>query len=1228
MGLTESIQDRPWNGQPGESARIVVVTASLGDAARRLLGTANSEGLSLAQALMTVFVATIHSWANMEELVFVTPVDVRKRLDRDAWGMGVNAIPVRTHLSPDYSFKDLATEVRAAFLRSYRHRRTAVTDAADAVGMSRRSDGSSVLTDFELNIMPRWTPPADFSRRGLTARILPQLVVRPQYDVSLSAAVSDDDVDLCWQVRGGIEAAETVAVLHRLFERFAAAWCDDASSLVTRVQLVDDETEPQLLQAGSGPTRPIDPRTPAERVLEQAACRPTVAAVITEKGTITYNELARHVARFRSTLAAQGVGPGVRVAVHLDRGVSLVVAMLALWAESAVYVPIDRANPPARVAAMLHSTGPKILVTDGTPDTDVATAAATLGTAVVDVAAPTPADVARRPVGSVQDPRSPVYVMFTSGSTGQPKALEIHLEGFSNHLDEMIRVVELDENDVFGQLAPLGFDVHIWQLISPLAVGGTLRIFSASELRDPIRLAELARTSCVTVMQAVPSYLEQWCHLGTVRREHAALPGLRALFVTGEAFPSELVARLPSLFPNATFVNAYGPAEASDDVTLHVCTSRDSGAVVPIGTAIANCRLYILDRWQRLRPPGLRGELAIGGTGVGNGYLEPDARPAFRPDPWLPGGRLYLTGDVCSMRGELARFHGRFDHQVKLGGRRVELEEIENACMTLDGVASAAVCLAHVAGTEVLVGFLAGALDDAIALRRALRDRLPAFMVPGTLIICDELPLTPNGKVDRRALAARAAEFLSERHTLAGSHEVVRAAWERVLGVAGIDASDNFFALGGDSLSVMRVIAELEREGIPAEIADLYNAPTLRGFAEAVLQDDKDEPFTGRAALPSFVQWHMQAPSGPFVLAVRCYVRANPAAIRVAIDKVVRKHPVLGMTIVPTISGWQLDALPGAGGRGIEVSSPGELEEAAIGAITPHCLFSWTASATSLDVELCLAAHHAVLDQQGWLVVLGDLERALQGRPVTGRDWAYPAFCRQHGATAPAASRLLALNDTPVIESFELPLPGKADRRLVEATVVAAIARWAGAFTGRSEVRIAVEHDLRFTPSAEARGVGCYAAADVTELDAGTDAHRLVAACASAMERPPAPSLAIPLDVDVLVNRHLTLAAIGEHHLLTDVQWAASVQRRNAASTPALVTADILHDAERGALRVTLIVSDAARARPTASKTIEEDARGLLAQDRGTPLLEGTDLLDLSGAALANLLARLAETDE
>jgi amino acid adenylation domain-containing protein len=801
------------------------------------------DGLDVTDVLAAGWAAALHGWADLDTLVFTVPVDLRTRADRGSWGpLTADAIVV-SRLDEADTLHSFAS--RLAKSRELAQDRPVVMfDQSPDAGarVESRTDGSSILTDYRLIMRHPLDVPGAVAEHGYDIERVPAVDGSGGADVALCAEdTPGGDVELTWLWRRSTDGAAAIATAQRFLQGFLRRWNEEPFAQVSSIPLVTPDEAATLLAAASGEVRSIDSRSAPQVIFESGADKGASTAIKTSTGSVTYDQLATTVERARRQFARDDWQPGGRVAVWMDRGADLVSVVLAVWAEGGVYLPIDTVTPVARVANLIASVRPAVLVTDQPVDPAVALAADAAGTRIVSSTAAGAPDgsVAARPFTPVA-PRTGVYVMFTSGSTGTPKAVEVNLAGFNNHLEEKARLLGLSSADVMAQMAPTGFDIHVWQIAAPLVLGATVRIYSAEEVREPELLSRLMRRDGITVVNPVPSHLERWCHLAEASGtpEVFSVPTVRSVVVTGEAFPMALADRLATIFPNATLLNGYGQSECSHDVSHHVVDGQGRSGLVPIGRVVANTRLYLLDQWQRLRPPGLAGELAVAGVAVGNGYLGPDPRPSFRTDPFR-GGPMYLTGDVCDNEGGCFFYRGRRDTQVKVGGRRIELGEIENACLRVPGVRLAATCVVGRTGGSALVAFVEA--DDQVGsdeIQSSLREHLPLALIPSVVHLVDRITLSRNGKVDRKALQLAADQLFAPREESVPSNDVVTHLWRRHVAAEVMDESDNFFKVGGDSLRAMELVAELNEQGYSLTVRDIYEHPTLRDLRALLYAPD------------------------------------------------------------------------------------------------------------------------------------------------------------------------------------------------------------------------------------------------------------------------------------------------------------------------------------------------------------------------------------------------------
>ncbi|MFE6679222.1 amino acid adenylation domain-containing protein [Streptomyces sp. NPDC057729] len=579
-----------------------------------------------------------------------------------------------------------------------------------------------------------------------------------------------------------------------------------------------------------------------------AATHPDRTAIEDGEVSLSYAELADRMHGTAAQLAAAGVAAGQIVAVGGRRGGDVITAFLALELLGAVYLPVDAGWPAARVESLLTDSGAVLLLTTGGP---AASGELVKGARAAEVptAAPRPTDpsYARTAPLALDEVR---YVLYTSGSTGRPKAAIVEHQGMLNHLWAKIDDLGLTADDRLAQTAPLGFDISVWQMLAPLLVGGRVQVFGDEQAQDGALLLEGLRSRGTTVLETVPTLIRFLldAHEGSGTRPGA----LRWMIATGEELPPALARRWHDAMPGIGLLNAYGPTECSDDVAHAVLGSPAAGVRhLPIGSPIGNAELYVLraeeGEWHACAH-GETGELFVGGLVVGRGYLGDPERTAlaFFTDPFDDrGGRLYRTGDAVRVLPDGGlEYLGRVDRQVKLGGVRMELAEIEAVLGGHPGIAACAVTLhtpedagalvaresAHApaaAQPPRLVAYVTATGDEVAeeALRAHLAERLPAPMVPHTFVVLPRLSLTRNGKTDYKALPAppRRTRPDSRPYTAprGEAETAVAALIAELLGTGRVGRDDAFLELGGDSLLAMRLVAALRAQGSVAGLRDV-----------------------------------------------------------------------------------------------------------------------------------------------------------------------------------------------------------------------------------------------------------------------------------------------------------------------------------------------------------------------------------------------------------------------
>ncbi|MEU5366932.1 amino acid adenylation domain-containing protein [Streptomyces sp. NPDC005925] len=840
---------------------------------------------------------------------------------------------------------------------------------------------------------------------------------------------------------------------------------------VGRLPLMDDAERRAVLAAGAPRTRDYDLDSRLhELVAVRAAHTPGAVAVQTAAGErLTYRQLIDRARRLAAELGRRGARPGSVVGVHQERSPDLVVSLLAVLMAGCAYLPLDPELPLPRLAFQIEDAAAGIVLS-------TSERAGALGATGADVLAVDRLLPGLPPPGRpIPDGRADdiAYVIHTSGSTGTPKGVAVPHRGVVNRLLWMQEEYGLGADECVLQKTPFTFDVSVWEFFWPLLAGARLHLAAPGAHRDPRALAAEIRAHDVTTTHFVPPMLD----LFLAEPEAADLPSLRRVMCSGETLRPETVGRFFAVYGNPggpgaaggpgglggpggstgpgspELHNLYGPTEASIDVTHWRCTERDADGPVPIGRAVANTGLYVLDPGGEPLPFGVPGELHIGGVQVAAGYLNRPGQTGerFVADPFgKSGGVLYRTGDLAVLREDgVVEYRGRTDHQVKVRGLRIEPGEIESALLALPGVRQAIVTAPRgPGGQRHLVAHVVADEATSHSLTAALRERLPAHMVPAAVVLLDALPLLPNGKVDRRALpepesghggpAATTGRDPGEPDT--GPVLLVHDAYAEVLGIPAVDLDTSFFALGGDSLLSIRMRTRLERDGLTFDLPDLYEAPSARALARrtrphapggtGATRGTRVPPFSmvsaaDRELLPAGLEdahplssmqtgmvFHAAYEEGTSVYRVVTSIRIglplDPDLLRGALDGTLRRHPALRSSFRLTGSGEPLQLVHR------DVPAPLTVDERLRGAdpaARDAALAQWAQAAKHHDFDLTappllhftahpltedsfqlgVVEHHVVLDGWSDAVMLDEVVRRYRAA-LAGEDLFLPGI--------------------------------------------------------------------------------------------------------------------------------------------------------------------------------------------------------------------------------------------
>ncbi|OLF14179.1 hypothetical protein BLA60_03250 [Actinophytocola xinjiangensis] len=781
-----------------------------------------------SSTVFTVVLSAIYvvlgRYARQHDVVVGTPTAGRSRPEvRGVVGFFNNSIALRGDLSGGPTFTELVHRVRRVVAEGLAHDELPFDQVVDVVA-PRRIAGRNPL--FDVMYVHQTLPTLGATMPGLRLRMLDDVDTSAHAN-GLTPGTAKFDLTFClWDredhddLPGGIEYATA------LFEHETVGLiADQLVGVLTEIVRDPDQPVDSLrlgeprLDALTGPPEDDGPDTVTGLVEATTARTPDAVAVASAEdpgGDLTYAELLARSRSVAHRLRAAGAGRGDVVAVSVARSPALPVALLGVLTAGAAFLPLDPAHPTERLSSLVADSGARFLLAQHDLGLDgqlTRVPFADSGQELADPVRPRPAD--------------PAYVIYTSGSTGRPKGVLVSHGGAAAVLRAAAPLVGARAGKRTVQFASATFDAAVFELFTTFAVGGTVVPAPAGDLLVGADLEDFLVRHRIQVAVLPPSVLASL-------PDPDAVPELDALVAAGEALPAELVERFA---PGRHLVNAYGPTETSIMATHDTC--RPTGARPAIGRPLPGVRLRIVDQRGVPVPPGVPGELCVGGVGVAHGYLGRPALTArqFVPDPLVAGARVYRTGDlVRQLPDGRVDFLGRADDQVKHRGFRIEPGEIEAALRAHPEVGEAVVAAHRDTAGERLVAYLVSATADWPRVRDWLAERLPAHLVPSAGVLVDRIPLLPSGKVDRRALVPPAATPAAGRPRDESATRVA-ALFEQVLATAPVGQDDNFFDRGGHSLLAARLLSLVEREtGRRLPLSVLFDHPTPAGLA-AVLRD-------------------------------------------------------------------------------------------------------------------------------------------------------------------------------------------------------------------------------------------------------------------------------------------------------------------------------------------------------------------------------------------------------
>ncbi|MDX7896967.1 non-ribosomal peptide synthetase [Bacillus velezensis] len=812
--------------------------------------------VTLFMTLMASFNVLLHKLTGQEDIIIGTPVAGRKHKELENMiGMFVNTLALRNKPSADKTFKELLEAVRDNALLAYENQDYPFEELVDHLNLERDINQNALFNVmFVLQLMDN---PA-IEVNGLKYKPYLYENKTAKFDLLLQAFPSKEDIKFEFTYSSNLFKRTTVEKFSQRFLMILNHIVESQDGLIGEINILEENERREILSYSGRSLRSRGTDASICELFEkQAEATPNQIAVSAQDGSLTYSELNKNANRLGRALIQKGVKKNEAVGIAADRTTDFIIGIMGILKAGAAYLPIDPSYPQERVEYMLKDSGARLLLTDRNNHGQ------RYGVESVCLnELETVPDDGRNVKGGTEG-HSLAYIIYTSGSTGHPKGVMIEHKSIANlteALHERIYCKHGGQQNV-ALLAPFSFDASVKQIFSALLLGHSLYIVSEEARHDITKLAEFYIQNKITISDGTPAYLSLLSESPQCGRI-----GVKHFIIGGEVLKPEEVKRFYKVFKKNDrpyITNVYGPTECCVDAAAYTINQDNISNIkrIPIGTPIKNCSIYILDKQQKPVPPGVIGELYIGGEGVGRGYCNREelTKAKFIPDLVHSGEKMYKTGDLGKWNEDgNIEFAGRIDRQVKIRGFRIELDEIINRLLSHRNVQEA-VAIAH--NDQIYAYTVCKDTQPPSQLKEYLLEYLPEYMIPTVIIGIDKIPLTNNGKTDVKRLPLPAENNAELHHFIAPRNEIERIVsevWSDILEVSKISIKDNFFVLGGDSIKAIQAAVRMEKFNLRLEVKDIFHYQTIEGVSNKVsyiTAASDNSVITGEARLVPIQCW-------------------------------------------------------------------------------------------------------------------------------------------------------------------------------------------------------------------------------------------------------------------------------------------------------------------------------------------------------------------------------------
>ncbi|MDO8223682.1 surfactin non-ribosomal peptide synthetase SrfAA [Bacillus cabrialesii] len=816
-------------------------------ALRRL---ANETDSTLYMVLLASYSAFLSKLSGQHDIIVGSPVAGRSQADlSQVIGMFVNTLALRTYPKGEKTFADYLREVKETALSGFEAQDYPLEDLIGNLQVQRDTSRNPL---FDAVFSMQNANLKDLTMKGIQLEPHPFERKTAKFDITMTADETDGGLTFVLEYNTALFKPETIERWKQYWMQLLDAVTDNPNQPLSSLSLVTETEKQTLLDAWKGKTLPVPTDKTVHQLFEETAQRHKDRPAVTYNGqSWTYGELNAKANRLARILIDCGISADERVGVLTKPSLEMSAAVLGVLKAGAAFVPIDPDYPDQRIDYILQDSGAKLLLKQegiSVPDSFSGDVILLDGARTI-LSLPLDENDEENPLTAAKA-ENLAYMIYTSGTTGQPKGVMVEHHALVNLCFWHHDAFNMTAEDRSAKYAGFGFDASIWEMFPTWTIGAELHVIDEAIRLDIVRLNDYFETNGVTITFLPTQLAEQFMELENT--------SLRVLLTGGDKLKRAV--KQPY-----TLVNNYGPTENTVVATSTVINPEEGS--LSIGQAIANTRVYILGEGNQVQPEGVAGELCVAGRGLARGYLnrEDETAKRFVADPFVQGERMYRTGDLVKWVNGGIEYIGRIDQQVKVRGYRIELSEIEVQLAQLSDVQDAAVtAVKDKGGNTAIAAYVTPETADIEALKSALKETLPDYMIPSFWVTLNELPVTANGKVDRKALPEPDIEAGSGEYKAPATdmEELLAGIWQDVLGIPEIGVSDNFFSLGGDSIKGIQMASRLNQHGWKLEMKDLFQHPTIGELTQYVERAEGKQadqgPVEGEVILTPIQRWFFE----------------------------------------------------------------------------------------------------------------------------------------------------------------------------------------------------------------------------------------------------------------------------------------------------------------------------------------------------------------------------------